>query len=109
MLTKYSQLRAIQNITSNLAINSKGQTSPMLGLYYTGTEPKQIQLVLNSILDNYVNQNRNRDIQSAASGLAFINEELPRLKEALQVAEKRLNEYRVRSGTLDIPAEAQGS
>ena len=108
-VTKYSQLRAIQNITSNLAINSKGQTSPMLGLYYTGTEPKQIQLVLNSILDNYVNQNRNRDIQSAASGLAFINEELPRLKEALQVAEKRLNEYRVRSGTLDIPAEAQGS
>ena len=109
VLIKNTKLSAIQNIYNNLSVISKGKTSPIINLGYTGTRPEEIQLILNNIIDNYISQNKNRDIQVAAAGLAFISEELPRLKRNLEDAENRLNEYRTRSGSLDIPVEAKGA
>ncbi len=93
-LVKHSKLSAIENLKQNLTVSSKGKTSPIINLAYKGTEPDKITKILNSIADNYVNQNINRDVQVAASGLAFISDELPRLKATLQEAENKLNEYR---------------
>ncbi|UOO82369.1 polysaccharide biosynthesis tyrosine autokinase [Uruburuella testudinis] len=109
VLVKNSKLSAIAQVNQNLSVMSKGKTSPIINLGYTGTDPEKISLILNSIIDNYVSQNRDRDVQMAANGLAFISEELPRLKNALEDAENRLNEYRTRSGSLDIPVEAKGA
>lgn len=108
-LVKFSTLSAIENVKKHLSVISKGKTSPIINLAYTGTDPKQTSLILNSIADNYVEQNRERDIQVASSGLAFISEELPRLKETLQEAENKLNAYREHSGSLDIPLESKGA
>ncbi|MDO5070282.1 MAG: polysaccharide biosynthesis tyrosine autokinase [Neisseria zoodegmatis] len=109
ILTKHSRLNAIEQIKENLTVSSKGKTSPIINLAYKGTEPEKITTILNSIADNYVNQNINRDVQVAASGLAFISEELPRLQATLQEAENKLNEYRKKSGSLDIPVESKGA
>lgn len=109
ILTKFSKLSAIENIKNKLAVISKGKTSPIINLSYTGTDPKQTSTILNSIADNYVTQNRERDVHVASSGLAFISEELPRLKETLQEAENKLNAYREQSGSLDIPLESKGA
>lgn len=108
-LVKFSTLSAIENVKKHLSVISKGKTSPIINLAYTGTDPKQTSLILNSIADNYVEQNRERDIQVASSGLAFISEELPRLKETLEEAENKLNAYREHSGSLDIPMESKGA
>ncbi|OSI15928.1 tyrosine protein kinase [Neisseria dentiae] len=108
-LVKHSKLSAIENLKQNLTVSSKGKTSPIINLAYKGTEPDKITKILNSIADNYVNQNINRDVQVAASGLAFISDELPRLKATLQEAENKLNEYRKKSGSLDIPVESKGA
>ncbi|MDO5639125.1 MAG: polysaccharide biosynthesis tyrosine autokinase [Neisseria sp.] len=109
VLVKNSKLAAIDQVKTNLAVTSKGKTSPIINLGYTGTDPAKISIILNGIIDNYVSQNRDRDVQMAANGLAFISEELPRLKGALEDAENRLNEYRKKSGSLDIPVEAKGA
>lgn len=108
-LVKHSKLSAIENLKQNLTVSSKGKTSPIINLAYKGTEPDKITKILNSIADNYVTQNINRDVQVAASGLAFISDELPRLKTTLQEAENKLNEYRRKSGSLDIPVESKGA
>ncbi|QEY25166.1 polysaccharide biosynthesis tyrosine autokinase [Neisseria zalophi] len=108
-LVKHSKLSAIENLKQNLTVSSKGKTSPIINLAYRGTDPAKITRILNSIADNYVNQNINRDVQVAASGLAFIGEELPRLRSTLQDAENKLNEYRRRTGSLDIPVESKGA
>ncbi|MDU8023250.1 MAG: GNVR domain-containing protein, partial [Neisseria sp.] len=108
-LTKFSRISAIENIQNKLAVISKGKTSPIINLTFTGTDPKRTSVILNSIADNYVAQNRERDVQVASSGLAFISEELPRLKETLQDAENKLNAYRQQSGSLDIPLESKGA
>ncbi|MDO5073825.1 MAG: polysaccharide biosynthesis tyrosine autokinase [Neisseria animaloris] len=108
-MVKHSRLSAIENIKQNLTVSSKGKTSPIINLAYTGEDSEKIHAILNSIADNYVNQNVNRDVQVAASGLAFISSELPRLRETLQDAENKLNEYRRKSGSLDIPVESKGA
>jgi len=108
-LTKFSKLSAIENLKNKLSVISKGKTSPIINLSYTDTDPKKTSTILNSIADNYVSQNRERDVQVASSGLAFISEELPRLKETLQEAENKLNAYRERAGSLDIPLESKGA
>ena len=107
-ITQYSRLAAIQNINKNLSISTRS-TSPIINMFYRGNDPENIQLILDSIINNYIHQNKNRNIQVAASGLAFISEELPRLKESLQDAERKLNDYRTRSGSVDIPTEAQNA
>lgn len=109
LLTKFSRPNAITNLKTKLGVSSKGKTSPIINLTYTGTDPEKTSIILNSIADNYVEQNRERDIQVASSGLAFISEELPRLKETLQDAENKLNAYRQSSGSLDIPLESKGA
>ena len=108
-LVKHSKLSAIENIKQNLTVSSKGKTSPVINLAYKGTDAEEITKILNSIADNYVSQKVNRDVQVAASGLAFISDELPRLKATLQEAENKLNEYRKKSGSLDIPVESKGA
>lgn len=108
-INKLSRLQAINNVGNKLSIGSKGEGSPLLTLNYSGPNRKHIETVLNHIIDNYVSQNKNRDVMMATSGLAFINEELPRLKQALGDAETKLNQYRTHTGSVDIPSEAQGA
>lgn len=108
-ITKSSHLSAMNSIRDNLSVTSQGEGSPLIKLAYTGPDRKKIELILNQIIDNYINQNKNRDVQMATSGLAFISEELPRLKQALHSAETKLNQYRTHTGSVDIPSEAQGA
>ncbi|MFD1244760.1 polysaccharide biosynthesis tyrosine autokinase [Paralysiella testudinis] len=108
-LEKSSFLSTIDNMLLNLSAAARGRNSPIIGLSYTGEKPEKIQTILNSIIHNYVQQNRDKDVQMAANGLNFITEELPRLKGDLQQAENKLNAYRAKSGSLDIPVEAKGA
>ena len=106
-VTKYSKLSAIDNISNSLAVASKGRGSPLMELSYTGDDRSKIQRILGEVVNNYLNLNKNRDIQMASNGLTFISNELPRLKQALQDAEDKLNAYRVRSSSIDVPTEAR--
>ncbi len=108
-LTRYTQLASIERIRKSLAVAAKGKNVPILGLSMTGTDPVAIQNTLNRIIINYREHNRNKDVQTATSGLKFINEELPRLEDKLRDAENSLNTYRAKSGSLDVPTEAKGT
>ncbi|SSY70341.1 polysaccharide biosynthesis tyrosine autokinase [Alysiella crassa] len=107
-LVHYSDLNSIDNIHRSLTVATKSKNSPMIGLSLTGTDPEKIKLILDRIMENYAAEDRNKDIQAASSGLRFIDEELPRLKDTLHEAENALNTYRSRSGSVDVPHEAKG-
>ncbi|AUX61548.1 polysaccharide biosynthesis tyrosine autokinase [Simonsiella muelleri] len=108
-LTKFTQLSTIEHLRKNLSVAAKGKNVPILSLSLTGTEPLQIQTTLAKIIENYMVQNREKEVQTARSGLDFINSELPRLSSVLEDAENKLNAYRARSGSLDVPAEAKST
>ncbi|RRD91134.1 polysaccharide biosynthesis tyrosine autokinase [Conchiformibius steedae] len=108
-LIHYSDLNAIEKLKSTLSVAPKGKNVPIIGLTMTGTQPTQIVNTLNGIIDNYLVQNRDKDIQAARYGLKFIEEELPRLHTELQDAEDKLNQYRTQNKSLDVPSEARGT
>lgn len=108
-LTHYSDLNAIEKLKSTLSVAPKGKNVPIIGLTMTGTQPTQIVNTLNGIIDNYLVQNRDKDVQAARYGLKFIEEELPRLHTELQDAEDKLNQYRTQNKSLDVPSEARGT
>ncbi len=108
-LTRLSFLEAVDRVKENLSVSARGKGSPIITLSYQDTDPVRAQQVLNAVLDNYALQNKEQSTQIAANGLQFIQEELPRLKRELEAAEDKLNEYRSRQGSLDIPLEAKGA
>lgn len=108
ILIRQALLTSIEQLNSNLAVAPKNKNSPMIGLSLNGTDPIKLKQILNSILNNYAAENRDKDVQFASSGLKFIDDELPRLRAALQEAENNLNAYRSRNNSLDVPLEAKG-
>lgn len=108
-LTKFSPNTSFERLNQSLTVAGKGKNIPVIGLTLSGSNPELIERTLNSIIKNYITQNRDKDIQTAANGLKFISEELPRLHEELQAAEDRLNLYRSRNKSLDVPSEAKGT
>ncbi len=108
-ITHYSDLNSIENILKVFNVAPKSKNSPMIGLSLSGTDPVKLKQILDSIMQNYAAEDRNKDIQAASSGLQFIDEELPRLKATLHDAENALNAYRARSGSVDMPQEARGT
>lgn len=107
-ISKLSLLTSIQGVQAKLSVAPKSKNSPMIGLSLTGTDPVIIKQILNRIMENYAEESRNKDVQVASSGLRFIDEELPRLRESLQEAENALNAFRARNNSLDVPQEAKG-
>lgn len=77
-LSKLSMQRSIEQLRSNLSVAAKGKNLPIIGLTLSGTNRELISRTLDSIINHYTGENRNKAIQTAQSGLKFINEELPR-------------------------------
>lgn len=108
-LAKLSFLNTIESLKRALQVQAKGKSSSLIELTYTGTDKRRAEFILNSIMDNYIEQNRNKDIKFAENGLTFIDNELPKLRYKLEEAENSLNAYRAKSGSLDIPTEARSA
>lgn len=107
-LIKYSSQAVIDNIRRNLSVTAIGRNTNNMALTYSGTDRKQVNEILTSIVNNYVGLNIEKNAQVASGGLSFIEHELPRLREQLSQAENRLNAYRADSQTLDIGLESSG-
>jgi tyrosine-protein kinase Etk/Wzc len=61
--------------------------------------------MLNAIAAAYVKQNVSRRSEEAEHTLAFLNQELPKLRAQLEVSEQSLNVFRNEKKTIDIPGE----
>lgn len=108
-INHYSRLESIDLLSKNLNVAAKGKNIPIIGLSLNGRDPELIETTLNSIIKYYTNENKEKSIQTAKSGLKFINDELPRLHNELTEAENRLNFYRSKNKSLDLPSETKGT
>ena len=107
ILNKTSLLSSIDEIQKQLSVADKGKNTGIMGFTLTGEHPEKIRQTLNSVVQNYVLQNKQHGVQSTASSLAFVEQELPKLKASLKVAEDKLNQYRNQNATIDLPLEAK--
>lgn len=102
--------KAVADLRASLFLIEKGKAANMpatlLGLNLEHPNPNKSALILNEILNQYLRQNSERRAAEASKTRAILQEQLPALKARLQEAETRLNQFRSRSGSVDLTREA---
>ncbi|MEZ2774102.1 polysaccharide biosynthesis tyrosine autokinase [Acinetobacter pseudolwoffii] len=106
-IRKQSLPAAMQSLTSNYSVAEKGKMSGVLGLNYQGEDKQHITQVLNAILAAYSQQNIERRSAETAQTLEFLENQLPELKQQLDVAEREFNRFRQQANTVDVTKESE--
>ncbi|UIZ96479.1 polysaccharide biosynthesis tyrosine autokinase [Acinetobacter johnsonii] len=107
LLEKQSLPAAVDSILMNYSVAEKGKLTGILGLNYQGTDKAHITQVLNAILVSYSQQNIERRSAETAQTLKFLDEQLPELKQQLDVAEREFNKFRQQYNTVDVTKESE--
>ncbi|SKC30945.1 Tyrosine-protein kinase wzc [Photobacterium piscicola] len=106
-VTKRARYSAIQQLKENLTIREIGKQTGILELTFTGENPVEIEQIINSISQNYLMQNVERNSAEAEKSLAFLEQQLPNVKDKLTMAEDKLNDYRSKNDSVDLDLEAK--
>lgn len=106
-IQKMSLPAAMGSITNNYSVAEKGKLTGILGLNYQGQDKEHITKVLNSILVAYSQQNIERRSAETAQTLKFLDEQLPELKQQLDIAEREFNKFRQQYNTVDVTKESE--
>jgi tyrosine-protein kinase Etk/Wzc len=107
LLSQQSEPEAITDLQQNFTVSERSKDSGMLGLTMTGEDPQQIARIVNSIADNYLQQNIARQAAQDSKSLEFLQQQLPQVRGELDDAEDKLNAYRKQSDSVDLNLEAK--
>jgi tyrosine-protein kinase Etk/Wzc len=107
IISYVSKLKAITDLQETLAVADQGKDTGMLNLSLTGPDPLLLEKILNSISSNYLAQNVARQAAQDAKSLEFLNEQLPKVRNDLDIAEDKLNQYRRQKDSVDLSLEAK--
>ncbi|HBY3956422.1 TPA: polysaccharide biosynthesis tyrosine autokinase [Klebsiella quasipneumoniae] len=102
-----SKLAAITNLQDSYSVVDQGKDTGILNLTLTGSNPALITEILDSISQNYLSQNVARQAAQDAKSLEFLDKQLPKVRNDLDVAENKLNSYRRQQDSVDLTMEAK--
>lgn len=102
-----SKLLAIKDLQDAFFVADQGKDTGMLTLSLTGADPVLLEKILNSISNNYLAQNVARQAAQDAKSLDFLDEQLPKVRSDLDIAEDKLNQYRRQKDSVDLSLEAK--
>jgi tyrosine-protein kinase Etk/Wzc len=101
------QLATIEKIQHSLTIAEKGKQSGIIGVSLEGRDPHQVSAILGQIGQEYLRQNATRKLEEAEKSLAFLDRQLPELKQQLEQSEAQYNQFRRSNGTIDLGEESK--
>ncbi|HFK2353632.1 TPA: polysaccharide biosynthesis tyrosine autokinase [Klebsiella pneumoniae] len=102
-----TKLKKIDDLQKKFNVADQGKDTGMLNLTLVGEDPKLIREILNSISQNYLAQNVERQAAQDAKSLELLNEQLPKVRSDLDAAEDKLNNYRKQKDSVDLTMEAK--
>lgn len=102
-----SRLEAINALSNQFSVVESAKQSGVMTLTLTGNDPDRIAHVLNRIANNYLQQNIARQEAQDSRSLAFLQQQLPKIRSELDQAEERLNQYRKQRDSVDLSLEAK--
>ncbi len=106
-ISKQTIKAATDAINGALSVEEKGQKTGIIQLSMTGPNQEQITTILNQIVRSYVDQNQSRGSEETTKTLAFMETQIPLLKEKLETSEALFNDFRKKYGTIDVGKEAE--
>jgi len=107
ILTRASRLSMIEDMQKSIIIAEQGKQSGIISATLQGDDPQMSAAILNEIGKEYMRQNTARKTENAQKSLAFLNKQLPELKQELEESEAKLNQFRNTHGTIDLGEEAK--
>lgn len=96
----------IDRLRLDLDVSERGKLTNILGLALRGSKPLKCMVVLNQIVDQYARHKQERRSGEIAKAQSVLLGKMPALKAQLEMAESRLNQFRSRSGSVDLSREA---
>lgn len=106
-LTKQAWLSTVTSLQNSLVVEEETSGSGVLDITLEGEDERKITNIVNSIAQNYVNQNVEARSEQAAQSLRFLKGQLPKLKAKVNAAEATLAEYQEKNQPVDLSAQAQ--
>ncbi|RUO19633.1 tyrosine-protein kinase [Aliidiomarina iranensis] len=106
-VSQRSTLRAINSLREVIAVSERGRQTGILDLKMTGTHRQKTQEALNAVANEYLMQNIRRNAAEIERSQEFIEAQIPRVQEELQLAENALNSYRMQNESVDIEFDTQ--
>lgn len=106
ILRKQSSPAAVSSLLSQYEVSEKGKGTGILELTYKGQDKQHITKILNATLAAYSQQNIERRTAETAQTLKFLEDQLPELKQQLDVAEREFNRFRQQYNTVDVTQES---
>lgn len=98
---------AIERIQESLRVSERGKDSGILQVSFSSSDPVLAREVVNRLMIAYQRQNIERKSAEAAQTLAFLEAQLPDIREKLEGAEASFNSYRLREGSADLTKETE--
>lgn len=107
VLARSSRLAAIESVQASLSVAEVGKQSGVIAATLKGTDAAHVYQLMTEIAREYMAQNSARRTEEADKSLAYLNQRLPELKQQLEQAEARYNQFRNAHGTVDIGEEGR--
>ncbi len=107
VISYVSKLEAISDLQDMFSVVDQGKDTGMLNLSLSGPDPLLLEKILDSISNNYLAQNVARQAAQNAKSLEFLNVQLPKVRNELDIAEDKLNQYRRQKDSIDLSLEAK--
>lgn len=107
VLVQRSEGEAIRRLKESISISEKGKGTGILELAIESSSPAAAVRIINEISNTYLQQNVEQKSAESQKTLAFLEKQLPELKEQLETATSTLNDYRTHKGSIDLDLETQ--
>ncbi|WBA57163.1 polysaccharide biosynthesis tyrosine autokinase [Providencia sp. 21OH12SH02B-Prov] len=108
-LIKNARYSTIENLRNTLTIAEVGKGTGIINLAIKGADKAENVQILNSIIQNYVDQNTERKKEVTNNTLLFLDEYLPKVKTKLDNYENQLNAFRKKNESIDLSLEAKSA
>lgn len=102
-----TKLKAITDLQESLNVSDQGKDTGILSISLMGDDPVLIKRIIDSVSQNYLAQNIDRQAAQDAKSLDFLNQQLPKVRSDLDIAEDKLNLYRRQNDSVDLSLEAK--
>jgi tyrosine-protein kinase Etk/Wzc len=102
-----NEVNTIHRFQSGLTVSDDGKDTGVVRITFSNRDPVVATGVANAVAQSYIAASIESHQGTDGKTLAFIQQELPRLRSDLQQAETDLTQFRTSSGSMEPVAEAQ--
>jgi tyrosine-protein kinase Etk/Wzc len=106
-VVKKPRIEVVEVLQQALRITEQGTDTGLVEVRLAGRDAVRVPATLEAIAAGYLRQNVERTSAEAANTLGVLEKQLPVLKSSVELAERSLNAFQRRNGTVNLSLEGQ--